>query len=1658
MGKKSKKGGIVIPVSVAPSGSTKEVEKYAKDVTRRMRKIVGSASISAKISVDSTKAQKEVEAVTEKTDKLTTSANKASKALDTVVSGKGKSTPKSKSGVSGEMNNIDGKLKNINSQFSLTESYLGRLMVRTAAYFSLRMVGGFLNGIREITAEFELQRVALGAILQDTHKAGVLFESIKKTAVKSPFEVQQLTAYTKQLAAFKISSDELFDTTMQLADISAGLGVDMERLILAYGQVKAASVLRGQELRQFTEAGIPLVEELAKKFSELRGETVSTAEVFTLISERAVSFGMVKEIFDDMTAAGGMFYKMQEKQAETLKGKWTNLKDAYSIMKDEIGRTDFAQGFMYTLIDAGKFIAENWQKVGRIITTVSAAMVTLGINSILLSRYTRVLTAEEAKLAVADGSLNQKMVIRGKSLSILNKRQMAANVAMAKYNVLMVKAATTSGIFKAALLKLSAGLMSLQASLGPAGFIVMGLTAIISLFQAFRKEKHTLADIISEAQSVIGAHTSVEKDTEQMKNLIDSYEELSQKTGRSADETKRLVDMTETLAKAFPNAIDKINGVGDSIVMNTDKMREILKVQGDNYRQAIQNKIDELKKAQAETAKELGSYSASGGQLYKKKETGVSVTVVRGKELDKFFELNAQARELSSTISDLENILNPSQKQPAMLLEGWRLDIFNLGKVTKETGEEFTAYSEEVMQNFTSVQDALKDVAEQWKNINEMSQAETKALASSSLSEDTRRSIEREKALHDFKLKVYYNILQKYNALDLLNDKKKSTDPRIAQLRQELKDVQDIYKKYLEFRESLGEGDARKKIEEISGDVTEIDFLDPLSYKARLTKILHTIQELSKTIKREATNIAGEDFTEELDSSVQDMIDETLKIVQDVDWSEFSKAIEKRLKNLSEAISNSTSAQNFYKDILGKTADATLAEQLTESVFGGLGRDLTKKFKEQVEEVFGPRAMSAWDAATGSFNWAQLEGLIDDSMSEKMQEQAKGIVSAGKKAQMELYKQWTSELKSEQSVMDKRIQLYRETNERIREIESDSQIDSSIKDDLIRQYKGRRDKLEAEYMYEAFKEGGLYVQLFNNLDNASYSMLKRMKEGLESVRESFKDLSPQDLKELQSKIQSVDEAIAKRNPFKALSEALEKYRALSSSKSYKKAVKDASAAEVKKNVAEKNLLKSVQERQQIEMFLMDVENGLVDASEEEVSAAREKLALAVAYENVNKQNLNNAQDELDVQNNIVQSWQELFNTYGSIAEGFGTFINSLHEISDILFEIRSAYVEAGSAQAEYISDLKKATDEMISGAGKLVTGISQISSKNYVEGITNVAVGAYDIVKGIVDKDYAKKNREINVSIEEQTKKVDALTYSMSRLDSAMEEAFGAERVEMLRSKIVELQASAEAYATMAGEESKKGKKSDSAKVKEYEEKAREIRDQISGMKNEMADYLLGTDITSAAREFADAWLDAYSSFGDTVDAIQSKFSDMMKNMVVESIMAKAIEKWLEPIYKEIDASSGTTEGMTNAIAFATKYMNDNYANLDTMMQGFSTIAENLGVSLRDSSSGLSGISRDIASASEESILGLAAGINTQNFYMSGIYSSVNDILSIMMGNAGSVVNSSDISNRDYTTQIDAISQNTADILSECRSMMAAINSVISTPSGSAQKRICVKM
>lgn len=260
---------------------------------------------------------------------------------------------------------------NMNGAMNSQLSIVGQLRNEFLGLYSIYAAQNFLRAVVDIGGELENQKIAVASILQDEGKATTIFNQIKKLAVASPFGVMDLNQYAKQLSAYSIPYNELYDTMKRLADISAGVGVDMGRIILAYGQIKAAKFLKGTELRQLTEANIPMVDKLAERFSKLEGRIVSAGEVLDMISKKKVTFEDVKDVLWELTDDGGMFNNMQEVLSESVKSKWKNLADAIDIMLGDIAES-MGSTLKWTA-ESLTTLAQNWKEIVPFITAATAA-------------------------------------------------------------------------------------------------------------------------------------------------------------------------------------------------------------------------------------------------------------------------------------------------------------------------------------------------------------------------------------------------------------------------------------------------------------------------------------------------------------------------------------------------------------------------------------------------------------------------------------------------------------------------------------------------------------------------------------------------------------------------------------------------------------------------------------------------------------------------------------------------------------------------------------------------------------------------------------------------------------------------------------------------------------------------------------------------------------------------------------------------------------------------------------------------------------------------------------------------------------------------------------------------------------------------------------
>lgn len=1512
--------------------------------------------------------------------------------------------------------------KTYNTALSESHSRLGTLIKSTVAYFSLRQVTNFLRNIRAVTAEFEMQRVALGGIIQDSDKASELFKQIKAAAIKSPFEIKDLVSYTKQLSAYRIETDQLFETTQRLADVSSGLGVDMGRIILAYGQVRAASVLRGQELRQFTEAGIPLVELLAEKFSQLSGRMVNTAEVFDLISKRAVSFKMIKEIFEDMTNAGGMFYKMQEKQAETLQGKWMNLKDSVSIMYDEIGNTKDIHTAMEWMLSFTTALMNNWRTVGKVLGGVIASMTAY---KIAVTNTTIAINAQTAANAIAQKMEWSRQIGMSKTISLIFGETAARKIQIAlmrTYVAVKAKEVAATNLFTKAFYKMTAAFLKNPYALAIAGITALGY-GLYQLMTNANKAKISVDDFEKSLESFKQSKSHA-KDID---DLCAAYDELNKKTDKTAEEQKKLERITKDLAKAYPSAVAGVDAQTGALKINTKAIKSNNEAVKEAIKLALmQDKTSaeaELAKREAERdkiARELERGKVTRFGPYNTQYEGDLTEEERAARGRRITELEAEIKQYSNLVEDAEKQLEGYSEEVGVWLDffddKWRLSLTGYSYTLQSTGQRVRAFTKEQIENFTSLKDAMDAAAKGYKEQKEAVEFYTHAY--NAATGGKKNQMKADLADAQAQLAMYTKILTDNDAMYLTAQKGKggaSSDPFIIQIENRIKFMKDFQKGYESLLKYMSSSAALQKEGSIMQGRGVALGIDPSEQKRAATDLSGWLEDLKKTVFAEAQKKGAKgdilDFLGlKINSGVlreyQSLIQSIFDTKTDIDTSQMSKNFDKAIKQLSTELKNTEAARNFYKDILGQTGDELLAQTLTISVYGDIGKDFKERIQSQLDEAFKslskadqtPEMKTAIDTQDFGYILSNLDKFSQE-WQKVLQEAASSSIQYNAKWLKDLVSSYEKHKTFEERITEtkqreaqQRVEIQKWEAEQIAAIDKDATKTTEEKTAAKAKVKATSTQMQAastskeakeisNIEMEALKATYEWTKAFEDMDNVSTTTLKNLIALLTSYIDKWKDSgdAPESLKAAVQALEQAQAQITERNPYQGAI----------------KGIKDYIKAKQTANRLEKEGKKGTQEYKEAQ----DAMRKAMKSTEKSVN---------------------------DVGNT--------FNTFSSIVSSVSDILN-LDEMSDgeaVLQGIAAGLTMVGTALV-FINAMFTLLE-----TNPIVLAISAIIA----------SVAALGMIMSNLST--AGANREI----EKQQQTVDALEKSYKRLEKAMEDSFGSDYIYNYNEQMKNLQAQADAYQKMADAERSKGRKADDDKIKEYEDNMDDILEKMDDMKHQLSEYFSGTDLTSAAEDFAKSWIDAYREFSSTTSAMKEKFKEMIDNMVVKSLAGQVMQNILKPVFDAIDEYSKdgalTEKDIANIAAMSVAKTEEINTAMTALMERLTAA----GVNIRATGSSLSGISKDIAGASEESINALASGINTQNFYMSYMPNIDRNVAAILVAIQGGTTpntvaapqaTSVQFGDETFRGQMSRIDENVAGIYQMIRSVITPKSANINT-------------
>lgn len=1653
-------------------------------------------------------------------------------------------------------------VQKLSGEYKKQDSYLSNLLKKMATYASIGAMMDFLTKIREVTAEFELQRISLGAIIQDQNKANALFSEIKNFALKSPVKILDLTTYTKQLAAYRIETDKLFDTTKRLADISVGLGVDMQRIILFYGQVRAAGYLRASEVRQATEAGIPLVEELAKKLSQARGELVTVGQVMDMISKRQISFQDVADVFEDLTNKGGIFYNMQEKQGNTLYGMWQKLGDAAQVMYDQIGNTDSVNNTLKGSINLLRTLMLNWREVARAIMVAGTGFATWKINSaimaIVVSQTMNIENALWREIAAED-RLNAAKAMG-------NKLQVWSATWKLRAAKMSVKAAEANNILTASYYRAAAGVRSLMASLSafwPMLLVTIGV-GVWQYFDAANEKANRLKKALDEVRE--SANIEISKSVQNFESLAnaavnardgskeqrDALEELQTTYGKmipaqdlQIEKLREMKGNYDLLTEAIRNniAAQKMQEGVTTIIENytakekewSDKVRDaitkngikytldgvegILKVQDTQFDRMIRN-VEKLARSTNKNVVDIWKEVLSGEgfdprivESFKAgfiSKSNQFVQALRQEELalnnwkkemkNAYAELGLFAPYIEEAKKNIENATFTSEKgtfefeqervnktveeytnaiRRALEYKKSKINLDDFITIDETSPERLMAIDFEGLQKAIAdeggelniqVRDLVKVIQGEWASLVPSDpvvyQVRNNLLrladgVDESIRKKLLRSLWDGSAGIDEHLKTLKGQIEQYEAdlqrmknavkvggfvgllnqlkygkqieetekiLELLReqfefeekytvtkDKNKGGDTRIQTLQEINQTLEKINKEYNEMLKLEGETQATQRLKKDFKDT--LDYINKLGnqfglkfdFPTQFSSLQQYRKEILKVMKTLQNLKGGEKAILEFQT-----------MISTADFNEAQKQIERKLKDLQDKIAQSKTAKEFYDKILSATGDVDIAANVTMSIYGEDGTALQAEIAQQITEMFGSFQVDVpVDVVTpeNRVDYTALQKFLDenrDAWADKDQFKAlEKLASEGQKASAKQVEAWFKEIQKAKDYAQKRVDIETELANKIAGIRAEM-LPKDVEETLI---SGMTEKAAQELdklQYEAFKDSPMYVELFQNLEHASTTALKAMRDRLIALKGQWQNLDPTQVKELTNAIQKLDDQIIKNNPFKSIVDNLTKLRNMKSQKVLDEKLQKELA---KLQKAEENLTKAAKK-------YADAQNE-VENAETDVAIARKKLndsidsedydAVKEAQKELNlrlkileeikkahddnmriaKREKDQAQEEYDKQKKITDEAEKEALARKQIVQGIEAANAAIDHyqaiINDVLDDVREMMeaLAVDDIDLQFFDDIVKGLNQIVDSAQSAATAVGAFMTGDLFTGITSSITSVAKFVTGFINLFYAGRVRKANKEIERQNKLLDQLEYSYSRLQKAQEKLFGSQYIQNYNQQLQNLSAQAEAYRKQMEAEQSKGKKADQEKIKEYENAWRDTMDEIKDMRDELVNYFAGTDITSAARDFANSWLEARWAFEDTTEAMREKFADMVQNMIVESMAAKLMHNILDPIYKMIDEATADNDITVEEIAAISAKAYESIGTMNDAMETMLAQLEQAGLDLSqmfsEGGTDLTGISRDIATASEESINGLAQGINTQNYYISHV-------------------------------------------------------------------------
>lgn len=1554
-----------------------------------------------------------------------------------------------------EQHNKNLKEAGVNSralteQTSYMAGYMSRWAQRMAFAFSVGSVKNFVEQIASVRGQFELSERSLEAILQNKPKADEIFNKTVELAVKSPFRIKDLVDYTRQLSAYRIESDKLYYTTKRLADVSAGLGVDMGRLILAYGQVKAAAYLRGSEVRQFTEAGINMYGELQQYFKEVKGEAYTTEQIVDMISKRKVTFEDVEAIFQRMTDKGGTFYNMQEIQAETLQGKISNLKDAFDVILNDIGKAN--EGTMKGMVSWGTSMLDNWKALAEIGKALIPILIAIKANSMFaktslgqafsqasgtgIVRYKALFvnSLDGMKKALKDfgGLVKSSLSGIGVGLAIYAVAEVITTVydKISKYNENVRKAEEETIKAKGAIGALAGTYNDLANAATNANGKLEGKdleknvedrrTTLQKLIDAASKDGLTFK-INVDTLDVSQLNTTFSKVEKEYKDFIDSIEVIRRNYAKNDAWNTWFTDGLDDDAGDYKDAVI------DALAKSSQMERVVANINA-NYKQATSTTkkyFDEIRAGQKDNESNIDYMTrmyelikkiniAQGGSDYKM-PSFIGTSQADFNDLIRAMNsVQNKAQELNSEFDAVFGDLRKKYSNDPIKIQGvidriaaerdW--NQYERDLAYRHFGINVSINKNSMEKEVNWVDDYLSGFfAKKKYGINLVVKEITNDKALESFLEkgdDAAKAAKNWRELEKRLASVGKNT-KKIKVDDSIRKMFKAGDPRLGGNTIDVSTLRQMVREYKNAATATAKGlgvNPFEKEDKKAAKNAAKEQRDILNERISLLKDMSS--EYQKLIKYEGEEQATADVrkhfalaAKNVGMNINNFIPDRQTIAKKI---EYLASQYKELGKRGSALRNATEIrldidEEYFKQQLDD------AKNNAQEAFSQL--DLFKKLKGEglsdsiIKSMFGDLTSSFDDvrkSITDDFEakWGKDQTKWGDDV-------AKEYTSQMQKLDKEVYQDQVNQaqelIKAYKQQLTDQLQLDRwYINERYKlqnnaNIAKNPELQKQLKENLDAQYQQKTSKNN----WKEFQNSDMYVRLFDNLEQVSSKALDAMAKRLQALRVDLKNLDPKDAKSIVEQINKVNEVRNSRNPFKAFTSGLKEM--IKAGKDLKKSGGVEKYVEL--NGLRADLTSKLQSQNAYVESLEQEYNELTkikDADENVVSALKLKLTTNKSIRDSLKSQLNLTDEQIAKLGTIMTEEEQ----------AKAKFSKSVTDITSVVSTMATAF--------NGLFEALGGSDEQLENTLSVVDNIGQAIGSYYSGNYAGVAAGAMGALTGIaklfsnegkIDKEIARQERAIN-----------SLQHAYEKLKKSMDDAFDTQRLYEYNQKSVDaLKKQQKAYQAMINAERGR-KKPDEGKIQEWEQQIDDLNTTIQELGESMTEALGGfgsqSNYKSAAEAFSEAWVDAFNEGSDALEALNNKFDEYFNTMLTKQLMNRATSKYIQPILEAFDkAVSEGSEGGNNGLDVTKKEFEGIKELKDKNLALFNEYAKNLMDVLNvkpTGSSNISALQQGIQSVTESTAQALESILNSLRYYVATQQADVRIIRDTLLEKLGNSI------------------------------------------------------